>query len=453
MSVTTLEVPSKNNAAAVSPATATGDVAQTTQTSAQLEARLPAQAGDAAQPDHTPLQSLVETDARCGIQNYGRLPIAFARGAGARLWDVAGREYLDFLGGIAVVTVGHAHPAVTQAVSAQAATLLHSANLYYIEPQVKLAQKLHHLSGGMRAFFCNSGAEANEAALKLARKYIQSKHGAGRFEIVTALKSFHGRTYGSLAATGQPQYHKGFEPMPPGFSYVPLNDIAALQAAVTERTAAIMLEPILGESGVLPCDDAYLQAARELCDRHGLVLILDEVQSGMGRTGKFFASEWPGGRADLEKMRKGLGNGVPDGAKLATDDDETSIAPGNHGCTFGGNFLSCAAALATLQVIEDEKLMQNATEIGGYFRERLMHWGETTKLAQELRGRGLIIGVELNQPIARDLMQAALQNGLVFNAVGDGILRFLPPLCITRADVDEAMDKLANAERGMMNDE
>lgn len=429
--------------AAPASAVTTADVAQSDATSTRLRERI----GDG----HGALHALVETDARCGIQTYGRLPVAFARGAGARLWDVEGREYLDFLGGIAVVTVGHAHPRVSEAVARQAQTLIHSSNLYYIEPQVRLAQKLHDLSGGMCAFFCNSGAEANEAALKLARKHIkeeqakQEKRGAQRHEIITVLKSFHGRTYGSLAATGQPKFHEGFEPMPGGFVHVPLNDIAALQAAVGERTAAIMLEPILGESGVLPCSDAYLQAARALCDRHGLVLIFDEVQSGMGRTGKFFAGEWAGVRPDIVTMAKGLGNGVPIGATLAVEEVASSFVPGNHGCTFGGNFLSCAAALATLEAIEEEDLMQNAATVGGYFHERLGEWGQTTKLVQEVRGRGLMLGVELNAPIARELMQAALKNGLIFNAVGDSTLRFLPPLCSTRADVDEAMEKLRAA--------
>ena len=393
----------------------------------------------------TPIEALVETDAQCGIQTYGRLQVAFARGAGARLWDVEGKEYLDFLGGIAVILLGHCHPHVTEAIARQAATLVHSSNLYYIEPQVKLAERLHELSGGLRAFFCNSGAEANEAAVKLARKYCQSAGQEGRTEIITALDSFHGRTYGSLAATGQPKYQEGFGPMPAGFHYVALNDIEQLKAAITPQTAAIMLEAIQGESGIQPCSDEYLQAARALCDEHGLLLIFDEVQCGMGRTGKFFGHEWSGVRADIVTLAKGLGNGVPIGALLASEKVAAAFAPGMHGCTFGGNFLSTAAANATLDVLVDENLMDNALQVGAYFEQRLQAWGEQAGVLHELRGRGLMIGVELNQPIARDIMRAALERGLVLNAVGDRILRFLPPLTISTADVDEAMTKLQAA--------
>ncbi|HVF10132.1 MAG TPA: acetylornithine transaminase [Abditibacteriaceae bacterium] len=396
------------------------------------------------------IETLMASDAQCGIQTYGRLPVAFAQGAGARLWDVAGKEYLDFLGGLAVVLLGHCHPRVTDAVARQAATLVHSSNLYYIEPQVKLAERLHKLSGGLRAFFCNSGAEANEAAVKLARKYCQSadgavSDGAERTEIITALDSFHGRTYGSLAATGQPKYQEGFGPMPAGFKYVPLNDIEQLKAAITPRTAAIMLEAIQGESGIQPCSDEYLQAARALCDEHGLLLIFDEVQCGMGRTGKFFAHEWAGVRPDIVTLAKGLGNGVPIGALLAREEVAGAFAPGMHGCTFGGNFLSTAAAMATLDVLVDENLMDNALRVGQYFQQRLREWGESNGVLHELRGRGLMVGVELNQPVARDIMRAALEHGLVLNAVGERILRFLPPLTITTSDVDEAMTKLQAA--------
>jgi len=404
--------------------------------------------GEATAATHCTVEALVATDAQCGIQNYGRLPLAFVRGAGPHLWDNAGKQYLDFLGGIAVVTVGHCHPTVTQAIAHQAATMVHSSNLYYVEPQVKLAARLHELSGGMRAFFCNSGAEANEAALKIARKYVKTRQphnptDVDRFEIISAVDSFHGRTYASLAATGQPKYHAGFEPMPAGFRYVPQNDIAALEAAISENTAAILLEPIQGESGIRPCTDEYLQAARALCDKHGLLLIFDEVQCGMGRTGKFFAHEWAGVKPDVVTMAKGLGNGVPIGTMLATDEVAQAFGPGTHGCTFGGNFLSCTAALATLDVLRDEGLMENAIEVGDYFQESLRAWGGD--LVQEVRGRGLMIGVQLNRPIARDLMKASLEQGLIFNAVGDDVMRFLPPLSITKTDVDEAIAVLGRA--------
>ncbi len=409
------------------PATATADVAQTTE--------------HQMMPDSTRLETLQQTDARVGIQTYGRLPLSFARGQGIHLWDHAGKQYLDFLGGIAVVTLGHSHPRVTEAVSKQAATLLHSSNLFYIEPQVELAEKLYELSNGMRAFFCNSGAEANEAALKLARRFFQSQ-GEDRQEIITTHDSFHGRTYAALAATGQPKYHENFKPMPSGFSYVPLNDIEALRAAASERTAAIMLEPIQGESGVRPATREYLQAARQIADEVGALLILDEVQCGIGRTGTFFAFEAAGIQPDIVTLAKGLGNGVPIGAMLANERTANAFVPGTHGSTFGGNFLSSAAALATLQVLADENLMQNARETGDYFKQQLRVWGEKNDAVEEVRGEGLMIGAVLKHPVARKVLEAGLERGLIFNAVGDKVLRFLPPLCATRNDVDAAIEIL-----------
>ncbi len=435
MSVTAFEVPPK-------PATATSDVAQTSQTSAQAEPHV----------DEARLHALVQADAQVGIQNYGRLAVGFKRGRGARLWDHAGKEYLDFLGGIAVVTVGHCHPAVTEAITRQAETLVHTSNIFYIEAQVELAQKLHQLSGGMRAFFCNSGAEANEAALKIARKYFHGRNMRGdaqRADIITASDSFHGRTYAALAATGQPKYHEGFAPMPQGFKYVPLNDIEALRGAIDENTAAILLEPIQGESGVKPADDKYLQDVRALCDKYGLLLIFDEVQCGVGRTGKFFGWEHSGVRPDILTLAKGLGNGVPIGAMLASEEVAKNFVPGTHGSTFGGNFLSCAAALATLQVLEDEDLMARAERVGAYFKAKLEAWGRETGLIDHVRGRGLMIGAVLTRPIARELMKASLERGLIFNAVGTDVLRFLPPYCISEADVDEAMQKLEAARQSL----
>ncbi len=387
------------------------------------------------------LENLIQTDDQCCIHNYGRLPIAFSRGEGARLWDIDGKEYLDFLGGIAVVLLGHSHPKITEAVSRQAQTLIHTANVFYIEPQVQLAQRLSELSGGMRALFCNSGTEANEAAIKLARKY-QSKFDTEKFEIISVTDCFHGRTYGALAATAQPKYHEGFGPMPEGFRYVERGNIDALKAAISDKTAAVILEPIQGESGVWPLSDEYLQAARQLCNQHKSLLVFDEIQSGMGRSGKFFAHEWSGVKADIISLAKGLANGVPIGAVLATEDVAKAFVPGSHGCTFGGNFLSCAAALATLDVLRDENLMENATKVGGYFVDQLNQWNNQSNALTEVRGRGLIVGVTLAKPIARKVLLAALEEGLVLNAVGDSYLRFLPPLTITIADVDLAMGKL-----------
>ena len=396
--------------------------------------------------EHATLDELREVDARCAFQNYGsRIPVAFVRGEGARLWDVEGREYLDFLAGIAVTTLGHAHPRVTEAIAHQASQIMHTGNYFYIAPQVKLAARLHEISGGKRAFFCNSGTEANEAAIKLARKHQKTLGQPERFEIITTLNSFHGRTYGSLAATGQPKFHEGFAPMPQGFVHVPLGDEEALRAAVTENTAAILLEPIQGEVGVVPCSDEFLKLARELCDQNGALLIFDEVQTGMGRTGKFFGHEWSGVSADMITLAKGLANGVPIGALLANESIAASLTPGSHGCTFGGNFLACAAALATLDVLYDEQLMVNAAHVGDYFKSRLWDFAAKTQAFREVRGCGLMVGITLNQPIARELMLEALQRGLVFNAIGDKTLRFLPPLIITNDDVDEAMGKLTAA--------
>jgi predicted acetylornithine/succinylornithine family transaminase len=390
------------------------------------------------------LQNLIQEDEQCCIHNYGRLPFAFSRGKGAKLWDVNGEEYLDFLGGIAVVLLGHSHPKITEAITRQAQTLIHTSNVCYIEPQVKLAKRLSELSGGMRALFCNSGTEANEAAIKLARKY-QSKFDAEKYEIISVTDSFHGRTYGALAATAQPKYQEGFGPMPEGFRYVERGNIDALEAAISDKTAAVILEPVQGESGVWPLSNEYLQRARQLCDQHKALLIFDEIQSGMGRTGKFFAHEWAGVKADIISLAKGLANGVPIGAVLATDEVAQAFVPGSHGCTFGGNFLSCAAALATLDVLRDENLMENATQVGAYFVDQLNQWKSQFGAITEVRGRGLMVGVTLAKPIARKVLLAALEEGLVLNAVGDSYLRFLPPLTINNADVDLGMEKLKKA--------
>jgi acetylornithine/N-succinyldiaminopimelate aminotransferase len=395
--------------------------------------------------EHATLSELQETDARCAFQNYGsRIPVAFARGEGARLWDVEGREYLDFLSGIAVTTLGHAHPRVTEAIAQQASQILHTGNYFYIEPQVKLAARLFEISG-RRAFFCNSGTEANEAAIKLARKYQKDNGQAERVEIISAHNSFHGRTYGSLAATGQAKFHEGFAPIPAGFVHIELNNEAELRAAVNERTAAIILEPIQGEVGVIPASEEFLQLIRDLCDQSGALFICDEVQAGIGRTGKFFGHEWSGVRPDIITLAKGLANGVPIGAVLAREEVAKSLTPGSHGCTFGGNFLACSAALATLEVLFDEKLMSNAAHVGDYFQARLWDWAEKSESLREVRGCGLMVGATLSQPVARALMLECLQNGLVFNAIGTHTLRFLPPLIITNDDVDEAMKILTAA--------
>lgn len=393
----------------------------------------------------TIFDELQETDARCGIGTYKRFEVAFVRGQGARLWDTSGQSYLDFLGGLAVALVGHCHPHVTDAITRQANTLVHSSNLFYIEPQVRLAEKLASLSGGMRSFFCNSGAEANEAALKLARKYQQQRGATDRNRIVSLLGSFHGRTYGSLAATGQPRFHDGFAPMPEGFDYTPVNDLHALQQAVGPSTAAVLLEPIQGEIGVEPLDPAFMQEARCLCDEQGALLMMDEVQCGLGRTGRFFAHEWAAVQADVITLAKGLGNGVPIGAMMARPGVAEAFTPGDHGCTFGGNFLSCAAALATLEVLEREQLLARATAMGDLLQSRLAGWLTHNDLKGTIHGRGLMVGVWLEEPIARMLCVAAMRHGLVFNAVGTNRLRFLPPLVVGEPDIGEMIELLQAA--------
>ena len=389
------------------------------------------------------LTELQQLDHEHAFQNYGtRLPYAFVKGEGARMWDSNGREYLDFLGGIAVVVLGHNHPKVTAAIAHQASQILHTSNFFYIEPQVRLAAKLSEMSGGMRAIFCNSGAEANEAAIKIARRYAYDRGETQRVEIVTLEKSFHGRTLGALAATGQPKYQEGFGPLPLGFKHVPFGDIEALREAVTDKTALVMFETILGESGVLPLSGEFILAARQICDDNGALLAIDEVQCGCGRTGKFFAHSYFDVVPDMIPLAKGLANGVPIGAVLAREEVALALTPGSHGTTFGGNFLASAAALATLHALEEEGWMDNAARVGDYFQGRLRGWVEEIGIEAQVRGRGLMIGVELSVPLARKLMLQSLQNGLVFNAVGDTILRFLPPLIISTADVDRAMEIL-----------
>ncbi len=389
------------------------------------------------------LTELQQLDSQDAFQNYGaRLPYAFVKGEGARMWDSNGKQYLDFLGGIAVVILGHNHPKVTQAIAHQASQILHTSNFFFIEPQVRLAAKLSEMSGGMRAIFCNSGAEANEAAIKIARRYAYDRGEHERVEIVTLQKSFHGRTLGALAATGQPKYQEGFGPLPLGFKHVPFGEIEALRGAVTDKTALVMFETILGESGVLPLSEEFILAARRICDDEGALLAIDEVQCGCGRTGKFFAHSWFDVVPDIIPMAKGLANGVPIGAVLAREEVALALTPGSHGTTFGGNFLASAAALATLEALEEEGWMDNAARVGDYFQNRLREWVQEIGVEAQVRGRGLMIGVELRVPLARKLMLRSLENGLVFNAVGEAILRFLPPLIISKADVDEAMEIL-----------
>lgn len=369
------------------------------------------------------------------MNTYNRLPVAFVDGRGARIRDTEGKEYLDFLGGIAVSVLGHGHPALVRAIKEAAEGVLHTSNVYYIEAQARLAARLAELSGLDRAFFANTGAEANEGAIKLARRYARRRKGEDRYKIVSALHSFHGRTMGAMTATGQPKFHDGFGPLPEGFEYVPLNDVAALEAAVDGRTAAVILEPIQGESGVRPCTPEYLQAARRICDQRGALLIFDEVQTGIGRTGKMFAFEHYGVRPDILSLAKALGGGIPIGVFLATEEVSRGFEPGVHGTTFGGNPFATKVAGAVLDVVIGEKLPERAAALGAHLKARL----ERLDGVAEVRGMGLMIGVELEEGLsAPRVMRAAFERGLLVGASGDAVLRVLPPLVISETDADEA---------------
>ena len=399
---------------------------------------------EAAHAPHAPASAAAPGDAPL-MHNYASPPVTLVRGSGVEVFDDQGRRYLDFIGGIAVAATGHCHPEVVAAIANQAGTLIHVSNLYGIEPQRELARRLAPKAGpDFRAFFCNSGAEANEAAIKLARKWGHT-HGVGQGTIVTAHNSFHGRTLATLAATAQPKYQKGFEPLPGGFKYVNFDDLGALEQALTPDVTAVLLEPIQGEGGVQVPAMGYLRRVRELCDRAGALLILDEVQTGCGRTGKFFAFEHEGIRPDIVTLAKALGSGVPIGACLARAAVADAFQPGSHGSTFGGNPLSSAAALATLDVIDREKLAENAAHIGGHLTAKLEQLRSRDPRIKEVRGKGLLIGVEFSEPIAKDLVKAMLPLGILGNATSDHVLRLAPPLILTEHQADAYLAALAEA--------
>ncbi len=360
-----------------------------------------------------------------------RLPVTFVRGEGCLVFDDAGGEYLDLVAGIAVNLLGHAHPEVAAAVARQSAELIHTSNLYFTKPQVELARRLVELSFPSRAFFCNSGAEANEAAIKLARKW-GARHRDGAFEIVTTAGSFHGRTLAAVTAGGQPRYSDPFKPLPPGFVHVPYNDAGAIETATTAKTVAVMLEPVMGEIGVVPAAPGYLERVRDWCDKNNLLLILDEVQTGLGRTGRWFAHQHAGITPDVMTLAKGLGGGVPIGACLANPRADV-FEPGDHGSTFGGNPLACAAAIAVLGVVEREGLVGHAAEMGELLRDAISDLG-----AKEVRGLGLMQAFQFEEPKAKPFQQACLESGLIVNAVDDHSIRLVPPLIITAAQIDRA---------------
>ena len=376
------------------------------------------------------------------MDTYTRQPISIVRGRGTKVYDLEGREYIDFVGGIAVNSLGHGHPDLVLAIQKQAAQLIHTSNLYYTEPQVKLAQVLVDHSFADKAFFCNSGAEANEAAIKLARRYSHDKYGAGRFEIITMKQSFHGRTMATLTATGQEKVQKGYEPLLPGFSYVTFNHLAELEQAINDKTAAVMLEPIQGEGGVHIADRDYLKAVRELCTQKDILLIFDEVQTGMGRTGTLFAYEQLGVQPDVMTLAKGMGGGMPIGACLAKDAVAKAFGPGSHASTFGGNPLACAAALAVFRVLLEGPVLEQARRMGDYLGKGLSECKERHHVVRDVRGLGLLQGVEVEID-AKRVVSDCLRRGILINATGDHVLRFVPPLIITQTEIDRLLEVLS----------
>ncbi len=388
--------------------------------------------------------TVAATDAGFHMSTYARKPVLFVTGEGMRLTDDEGRDYLDFVSGIGAVNLGHAHPAVAEAVSRQMSRLVHVSNLYHVEHRAALAESLSDLlGGGWKAFFCNSGTEACEGAIKLARRWGTARKGPQATTVVTAERSFHGRTLAALAATGQPAKQEAFAPLPTGFVHVPLNDLAALESVVDETVCAVMLEVVQGEGGVYPCDQEYLEGARRLCDERGTLLILDEVQTGFWRTGVHaFAHQAYGVTPDVVALAKALANGLPAGAVLARGEAATTFVPGDHGSTFGGGPVIAAAALATIAALRDEALGERAEATGAYLRAGLERVASETKAITEVRGRGLMLAARLHDPCAAEVAAAGLARGLVLNNIGPDIMRFLPPLVCDIAEIDTLLENL-----------
>lgn len=390
---------------------------------------------------------LMELSDKYIMATYRRFPIVLVKGSGARVWDSDGKEYLDFVAGIAVCNLGHSHPKVAEAIKKQVDILTHVSNLYYIEPQINFARILVENSFADKIFICNSGAEANEAAIKLARKYAHENMAGGKYELITMKDSFHGRTLATVTATGQTKFQIGFAPLPEGFRYVPFNDISALEEAISDKTCGIMLEPIQGEGGVRIPDADYLSQVRKICDDRGILMILDEVQVAMGRTGTFFAYEQYNIRPDIVTLAKAVGNGFPIGVMMATDKIASAFQPGSHASTFGGNPLAMAACLATIDIIMNEGVLENVKRVGSYFVGRLKELKSTCPVIKDIRGRGLIIGMELTIEGA-DIVRECMDKGVLINCTGGNILRFVPPLIITERDVDVAVGILGEVLSG-----
>ncbi|MGQ3685138.1 MAG: aspartate aminotransferase family protein [Candidatus Loosdrechtia sp.] len=369
------------------------------------------------------------------IPNYIRNPILLKKGSGVDVWDAEGKRYLDLFSGWAVSLLGHCHPNVVEAIQRQAAMLQHAPNIYYTEPQGILAKHISEKSFGGQCFFCNSGAEANEAAIKLARIYNSDR---GRYKILTFSNSFHGRTLATVTATAQPKYHKGFAPLIEGFSYIPFNDLETLKKSVDDKTCAVMLEPIQGEGGINIATKDFLKGVRKLCDEKGLLLILDEVQCGMGRTGKYFAYQHYDIEPDIMTLAKALGGGVAIGAMTARQEIAKSLVPGSHASTFGGNPLACAASVAVFETIERENLLDNVNKMGTYSIEQLSTLQKTRTIIREVRGVGLMIGIELKTNGA-EIIKNCIQAGLFLNCTNDRVIRFMPPLNVKKEHIDEGI--------------
>jgi predicted acetylornithine/succinylornithine family transaminase len=378
------------------------------------------------------------------MNTYARFPVALVRGQGMRVWDSDGKEYLDFVAGIAVDALGHCHPKVVAAIKDQAERLLHVSNIYHIEPQVRLGQLLVKHSFADRAFFCNSGAEANEAAIKLARKYAKDHWASDRFEIVTMENSFHGRTLATVTATVQPKYQHGFEPLVPGFKYIPFNDLRAAERAVDNRTCAILVEPVQGEGGVNPGSPEYLRGLRRLCDATGALLIFDEVQTGLGRTGRLFAHEHAGVAPDMMTLAKPLAGGLPMGALLASEAVAASFTPGTHASTFAGNPFCSAVAVAAVSAIIEEGLPENAARVGAVLVERLRQVQAKFPVIKEVRGLGLLLGLEMTIE-AKPVIARCMDKGLLVLSAGERVLRMVPPLIVTEAEAGRAAEIVAEA--------
>ena len=378
------------------------------------------------------------------MSTYGRQPLVLVKGEGCRIWDDEGREYLDFVAGLAVCNLGHAHPEVAAAAAAQLQQLVHTSNLYYTTPMVELAEELVRHSFADQVFFANSGAEVNEGAIKLCRKYARERHGDGRYHIISMRNSFHGRTYGGLSATGQDKFWKGFEPLLPGFIFVPFNDLAALEKATEVGACAVLLEPIQGEGGVCLPGPGFLTGVRQLCDKKGLLLVLDEVQTGLGRTGRLFAHEHYGVKPDVMTLAKALANGLPMGALLATADVAQAFVPGTHASTFGGGPVIAAAAKTAFGLLSNPDFLFQVRQKGDYLGEKAALLQQRFPVIQEVRGLGLIWGLELNQD-GTPVVTACRERGLLINCTQGNILRFLPPLIVSKEEIDRGLEILTQA--------